>query len=34
MGLATPVSFDQSRFVFQGNAEGSLGLNLIWDESG
>ncbi|MBZ9892079.1 MULTISPECIES: AraC family transcriptional regulator [Mesorhizobium] len=29
-----PVGFDQSRIVFQGNAEGSLGLNLIRDESG
>ncbi|RUX31440.1 AraC family transcriptional regulator [Mesorhizobium sp. M7A.F.Ca.US.011.01.1.1] len=29
-----PVSFDQSRIVFQGNMEESLGLNIIWDVSG
>ncbi|CAN7363946.1 helix-turn-helix transcriptional regulator [Mesorhizobium sp. LjRoot246] len=29
-----PVNFVQSRFVFQGNAEGSLGLSLIGNESG
>ncbi|RWE37086.1 MAG: AraC family transcriptional regulator [Mesorhizobium sp.] len=26
--------FDQSRIVFQGNGQGGLGLNFIWDVSG
>ncbi|WP_292191703.1 AraC family transcriptional regulator [Mesorhizobium sp.] len=29
-----PVNFDQSRIVLQGNEDGRLGLDFIWDVSG